>query len=31
MRKDLITFKPIYSSFLCCDKDIEQILKILFV
>ena len=31
MRKDLISFKPIYSSFLSCDKDIEQILKVLFV
>ena len=31
MRKDLITFKPIYSSFLSCDKDIETILKTLFV
>lgn len=31
MRKDLITFKPIYSSFLQCDKDIQQILKLLFV
>ena len=31
MRKDLITFKPIYSSFLSCDKDIEILLKTLFV
>lgn len=31
MRKDLISFKPIYSSFLSCDKDIEKILKILFI
>lgn len=31
MRKDLITLKPIYSSFFTCDKDIEKILKILFV
>lgn len=31
MRKDLITFKPIYSSFLSCDKDIQAILKLLFV
>ena len=30
MRKDLITFKPIYSSFLSCDDDIRLILKILF-
>ena len=31
MRKDLISFKPIYSSFLTCDKDIEALLKTLFV
>lgn len=31
MRKDLITFKPIFSSFLSCDKDIEKILKTLFI
>lgn len=31
MRKDLITFKPIYSSFLGCGKDIQLILKTLFV
>lgn len=31
MRKDLITFKPIYSTFLSCDKDIQMILKTLFV
>ena len=31
MRKDLITFKPFYSSFLSCDKDIEILLKTLFV
>lgn len=31
MRKDLIKIKPIYSSFLSCDKDLEKILKVLFV
>lgn len=31
MRKDLINFKPIYSSLLSCDKDIQQILKTLFI
>lgn len=31
MRKDLISFKPIYSSFLSCDKDVEKILKTLFI
>lgn len=31
MRKDLILNKPIFSSFLSCDKDIEAILKTLFV
>lgn len=31
MRKDLITLKPIYSSFLSCDKDINILLKTLFV
>lgn len=31
MRKDLIMTKPIYSSFFSCDKDIEAILKTLFV
>ena len=31
MRKDLITFKSIYSSFLSCPRDIEKILKTLFV
>lgn len=30
MRKDLITFKPIYSSFLSCDNDLLLILKVLF-
>lgn len=30
MRKDLITFKPIYSSFLSCDDDLKLILKVLF-
>ena len=31
MRKDLITFKPVYSSLLTCDKDVQKILKTLFV
>ena len=31
MRKDVISFKPVYSSFLSCDKDVMQILKSLFV
>ena len=31
MRKDLISLKPIYSTFLSCDKDIQKILKTLFV
>ena len=31
MRKDLIQQKPIYSSFLNCDKDAQMILKSLFV
>ena len=31
MRKDLINLKPIYSYFLSCDKDVEKILKVLFV
>jgi len=31
MRKDLISLKPIYSTFLSCDKDIQTILKTLFV
>ena len=31
MRKDLISLKPIYSTFLSCDKDIQKILKVLFV
>ena len=31
MRKDLILNRPIYSSFFSCDKDIEKILKVLFV
>ena len=31
MRKDLISFKPIYSSLLTCDKDIQKILKTLFI
>ena len=31
MRKDLISFKPIYSSLLSCDKDLQAILKTLFI
>ena len=31
MRKDLISLKPVYSSFLFCDKDVEKILKTLFI
>lgn len=31
MRKDLITFRPIYSSFFSCGADIQAILKTLFV
>ena len=31
MRADLISFKPVYSTFLSCDKDVEKILKALFV
>lgn len=31
MRKDLISFKPVYSSLLTCDKDVEKILRTLFV
>lgn len=31
MRKDLISFRPIYSSLLTCDKDIQKILKVLFI
>lgn len=31
MRKDLISLQPIYSSFLADDKDVQQILKTLFV
>lgn len=31
MRKDLISFKPVYSSLLTCDKDIQKILKTLFI
>ena len=31
MRVDLINLKPIYSSFLLCDQDVEKILKTLFV
>lgn len=31
MRKDLIMLKPIYSSFLSCGRDIQLLLKTLFV
>lgn len=31
MRKDVITQRPIYSSFFSCDRDIEEILKLLFI
>ena len=31
MRKDLISLKPIYSSFFKCDADVHKILKSLFV
>lgn len=31
MRVDVIQIKPIYSSFLSCEKDMEQIVKLLFV
>lgn len=31
MRKDLISSKPVYSSFLTCDTDIMLILKALFI
>ena len=31
MRSDLITYKNVYSSFLSCDKDIQKILKTLFI
>ena len=31
MRKDLISFKPVYSSLLSCDKDVEKMLKTLFI
>ena len=31
MRKDTVMVQPIYSSFLSVDKDLEQILKVLFV
>ena len=31
MRKDLISLKPIYSSFLTCDIDVQKMLKALFV
>lgn len=31
MRVDVVQIKPIYSSFLSCEKDMEQIVKLLFV
>lgn len=31
MRKDLIMSRPIYSSLLTCDKDVQKILKTLFI
>ena len=31
MRVDVVQTKPIYSSFLSCEKDMEQIVKLLFV
>ena len=31
MRKDLIQLRPVYSSFLTCDKDVQKILKTLFI
>ena len=31
MRVDAVQTKPIYSSFLSCEKDMEQIVKLLFV
>ena len=31
MRKDLTTVKPLFSSFLSCSTDTEQILKLLFI
>lgn len=31
MRKDVRMMKPIYSSFLSCEKDLEKIIKVLFV
>lgn len=31
MRRDLITFKPVYSSFFSCGRDIQGVLKTLFV
>lgn len=31
MRKDVIMQRPIYSSFFSCDRDIEEILKLLFI
>ena len=31
MRKDVISIKPIYSSFLSCEIDAEKIIKTLFV
>ena len=31
MRYDVRSMKPIYSSFLSCEKDMEKIVKLLFV
>ena len=31
MRVDVVQMKPIYSSFLSCEKDAEDIVKLLFV
>lgn len=31
MRKDLITFRPVFSTLLSCDKDVEKILRTLFI
>lgn len=31
MRKDAIIQRPIYSSFFSCDRDIEEVLKLLFI
>jgi hypothetical protein len=31
MKRDVITIKPVQSSFLSCEKDIEAILKKIFI